>query len=143
MGLRLKMMGYTYYKTTALIPDGHQLTRAMLFENLRQHFMDRENVRVEINDDTILKIQKGTWTLYVSWEDAAHVVEESKDMAARFLSNNIDQVAARSSSSRISTYADPDPKMEHFNDYVFVLEVFDRFPGFYVLEAATGEMRKT
>jgi hypothetical protein len=115
----------------------------MLVEQVLQRFAKRQGVTVEMDGASILKIQKGEWVLSVSWEEGAPVLMESKAMASHFLSDTTQQAEAGSSVSRISIYADPDPQMAHFNDYVVALAGFDHFPGLYVLEGGSGKMQRT
>ena len=133
-------MGYTYYSSLVLIPNHHPLTLEELASRIQAKFSRRSDTTVEVNKSRIL-IRVGDWTLRLTWEDQKHVAEESAEIASFIKHPDQDMVAQ--CSRRISTGGDDDPNMDHINDHIFVLEVFDSIPDLYYYDPMGGDFFKS
>lgn len=133
-------MGYTHYKGLVLIPDQHPLTFEELASKIQAKFSRHSNTTIEIVKSRIL-IHVGEWTLRLTWEDQPHVAEESAEIAS-FIKHPDQDIVAQCS-RRITTGGDDDPNMDHINDHIFVLEVFDSIPGLYYYDPTSGDFFKS
>src|SRR5207237_402271 len=109
----------------------------------------RQNASVQIDErETNCFLRFADWTFRIYWEAEPHVVIESREIAVKFPSAGIDSAVIASCARRITTGGDSDPDMLHFNDYVHVLEVLERFKGVYLFDPydrkflGTGEDQK-
>ncbi|MFO0823546.1 MAG: hypothetical protein U0792_10590 [Gemmataceae bacterium] len=79
----------------------------------------------------IVSVSKGNWTLNIADVTGDHIPNETvgiTDHIAGFERDDADQLAK--SNRRIEVWTDdPDPFMEHFNDYLFAVEVLKSFSG--------------
>jgi hypothetical protein len=130
-------MGYTPYKIMVLLPQGHRLTFADLIKKLRNKFSRNPKIAVDVNGTQAL-IRHGEWFLTVAWEDEPHVAIESQEIADGLARNNADHDVIVACSRRITTWGQPDPNMDYFNDYVFVLEVLESISGVFVYSEDEG-----
>jgi len=137
-------MGFTYYQTLVIIPLNHPLTFADLLDRLRQKFSRQNDFTVEQRHPHQIALRSNDgWELRISLEDAPHAASEAQEIAENFEMEEADRAILKTSISYLSTAADPDPNMNYFNEYVFVLEVFEQYPGLYLFDPHTGEIRKT
>lgn len=137
-------MGYTYYRNLIVIPEGHPITLADLLLPLTQKFNRQDWITVEFKTETQLAIHHADgWELRVSLENAPFAALENQEIAKRFVRDEQDRAIVASSTSYLSTAADPDPQMRYFDEYVSLLEVLEQYPDLYILDPNNGEMRKT
>ena len=82
------------------------------------------------SDDTVT-IAKGDWTIYLALVSGPHVKFESEGIVGKLAGLEPDEAAALTESEqRVEVWTDdPDPFMEHFNDYLFVIEALKSFSG--------------
>lgn len=136
-------MGYTPYRTMVLIPDGHSLTFLDLVGRLQNKFSGQSGFDVQVNTSGVIAVGRNGWSLRVYWEDQPHVVIESREIAERFVTDDTDRAIVAACRSRITTAGDPDPGMDHFNDYVYVLEILEEISDAFIFDPEGGEIRKT
>ena len=136
-------MGYTYYKTSLLIPDRYELTFSDLVEKIKKRFSKMIDREIEISGTNTIILHHGEWFLDIYWEDEPHVLIESEEIARLFASDRSDRSTIAACSRRITTAGQPDPNMNYFNDYVYVLEVLEGMPGLFVFDSHAGKIQKT
>lgn len=70
------------------------------------------------------------WRLSIRLASGAHVIEESRDIVQRYGSDRDDQAVLATCDTRFELDGGADPDMEHFNDYVLIVErLTDAFRG--------------
>ncbi len=84
--------------------------------------------QVEHNGDTILAASPD-WEIHMTLNESPTVLDESREMAER-IGGAEDAMDLAACMRRVELGSDiPDPMMEHFNDYLFALEVLQSFKG--------------
>jgi hypothetical protein len=140
-------MGFTTYASMLMIPADHPITWPELQERISARFnalvsKPRSQHRI-IHSDALTKIRVGVWELRVSWQADLDVVVESKEIAQFATKGRSDKAIVESCNRRVTTAADPDPDMNYFNDYVYVLEILQALPDVYVFDNYSGKLRRT
>lgn len=79
----------------------------------------------------VVTISKGNWSINIAEVKGAHIPDETvgiTDKIAGFERDDVEVLAT--TDRRIEVWTDdPDPFMEHFNDYLFAVEVLKSFKG--------------
>jgi hypothetical protein len=80
--------------------------------------------------DTVT-VAKGDWSIYLALVSGPHVKFESEGIVGKLAGLDADEAAELTESEqRVEVWTDdPDPFMEHFNDYLFVIEALKSFKG--------------
>lgn len=85
--------------------------------------------KVEHTGDRIA-VSTDDWGIELVLNSAPSVAEESREMAVHIAGSEADGKEIASCDRRVEVSSDvPDPEMEHFNDYLFVVEVLQSFKG--------------
>lgn len=135
-------MAYTYYRLLAFIPKGAALSFDQVYERLQRKFSRIKGAVVERPEANHIQLKFDEWLFHVHLEDEPHVAIESEEIAGMFKNKRPDWEVIASSDKRISTHAMPDPNMDHFNDYVFVMEVLEAIPELYIFDPNDGKLWK-
>jgi hypothetical protein len=130
-------MGYTYYRVEMLIPADMPLTFLEIVRALQVKFSSLSTRQVVVSEKHC-EVRHNGWALRIHWEEEAGVVDEIKEFVYRKAANRPDQARIASFNRLVTTAADPDPNMDYFNDYVFVLEVLENFAGTYLFDPNNG-----
>ncbi len=81
--------------------------------------------------DDMITVAKGDWEIYLALASGPHVPSETvgiTDKIAGFERDEAERLAI--SETRVEVWSEsPDPFMEHFNDYLFAVEVLKSFQG--------------
>ncbi len=136
-------MGYTYYKLIALIPKEARVSFDEIYERLKRKFGKIEGVKLERPEVKHIQLRFNDWLFHLHLEDEPHVALESREIAATVVNKRADGDLIASSDKRITTYGMLDPDMEHFNDYVFVIEVLESVPQLYIFDPNDGKLWKS
>lgn len=84
----------------------------------------------------IATVTKGNWSLNIADVTGDHIPNETvgiTDHIAGFERDDAEQLAK--SNRRVEVWTDdPDPFMEHFNDYLFAVEVLKSFAGVIAID---------
>jgi hypothetical protein len=131
-------MGYNYYRLTAFIPPTSTITFAQIAERIRKYIGAADGVSVSLVENKVSISYEG-WSLRVYWEDQSHVIAESQDFANHRLTPEAHRAFIASCNRRITTGADVDPDMDHFNDYVLVINALKSFAEFVIHDDNTNE----
>jgi hypothetical protein len=88
---------------------------------------------VELKADTIA-VSAADWEIQLVLNESPAVIEESREIAAHIGgSDDAQDIAA--CGRRVEVSSDiPDPEMEHFNDYLFIIEVLQSFQGLIAVD---------
>lgn len=80
--------------------------------------------------DTVT-VKKGEWEIHIALVSGAHIPEETVGITDRIAGLEPAEAAILAQSDRrVEVWCDiPDPFMEHFNDYLFAVEVLKSFGG--------------
>ncbi len=132
-------MGYTYYRLMTMIPPDATITLGNVTDALEQRFSLIQSPPAINVQEKMCTLDWSNWQFRMYWEDEPHVEEESREIAKRFASGRADTERIASCNRRITTAADDDPNMDHFNHYVFVMEVLEAFEGIYVFDPNGGK----
>jgi hypothetical protein len=79
------------------------------------------------------------WICHIYLNRQPHVLAESKEMAETFASDRADKIAISGCDRRFEIICQPDPDLDYFNDYLFVLEELGSLDGAKTWEGITGK----
>jgi hypothetical protein len=79
------------------------------------------------------------FTLIVSYSDSPHVIEESRAIAKQFAQAHEARERIQQCWARFEVAGNDDPAMEHFNDYLFIVEAAQRLGTVYAFDPISGE----
>lgn len=136
-------MGYTYYRIALLIPSNHALSFEDLANALRTRFNKLRKPPTINAAGNNIQIKYDDWSLRIYWEENLDVLAEAQEIADRFAVNRSDKAVIASCNRRITTSGDPDPNMDHFNDFVHVIEVLESIEDTYIFDPGEGKIRRT
>ena len=79
----------------------------------------------------VVTIAKGDWTIYITLVRGPHVQFETEGIVAKLAGLEISEAeTVIGNDCRVEVWTDnADPQMEHFNDYLYVVEVLKSFNG--------------
>ena len=112
---------------TALIPLGQDsnVTVASLEAKLRERLPEYEIA----SDGNRIDVKRGGWSLSIHYTSEDWVNIEAQEMAEMHPEwPNIDSLRESDTRLKMESYSD-DLNMDHFNTYLFTLEVIDSFNG--------------
>ena len=75
---------------------------------------------------------------YINHHCGDIVSRESKEMAERFAKERDDADEIASANCRFEVSSDDDRSMEHFNDFVFLMEAAEKAGGVYLFDRASS-----
>ncbi|MCI0379692.1 MAG: hypothetical protein L0215_18970 [Gemmataceae bacterium] len=76
-----------------------------------------------------ITLSKDAWEIHLRMRDGPEVLEESRRIADH-IGGADEELGISSCSRRVEVASDmPDPEMDHFNDYLMVIEVLQSFQG--------------
>ena len=127
------------YKAVVFIADDSDFTVARAAERLRS-LRGVPNLHVQEISENELCASFGGWQLRLLAGSDPYVSEEAREVAAECPGyRNASAVAGCRRMASVWSY-DPDPGMDHFNDYLLAVEALvDSFRGVYARDDASGE----
>ena len=88
---------------------------------------------VEQKTDTIV-VSSADWEIHLTLNESPAVLDESREMAGH-IGGKDDAKDIAACARRVELASDiPDPEMEHFNDYLFAVEVLQSFKGLIAVD---------
>ena len=76
-----------------------------------------------------LQLSSGDWEIHLTLQDGPEVLQESLQIAEQ-IGGTEDELGIRSCNRRVDIASDdPDPEMDHFNDYLQIIEMLQTFHG--------------
>ena len=132
------------YELIALLTDDADFTIGRLAELLRDEFSadPAATVGLEAHPSGAgrrVAVHWGDWSLRAFWEDEPHVLEEFREIADAFAGSRPDRERIAGCRRRITLAADDDPDMDHFNDYLFIMERLGRQEGVILFDPKVPE----
>lgn len=132
------------YELLALLTDDADITVDRLADLLRQDFASDPGAAIRIEDAAAqpipsVAVRWDGWSFRLSVEDQPHVRAESEGIAEAFASGRPNRDLIASCRRRISVAADPDPDMDHFNDYLFIMERLGKLTGVILFDPKVPE----
>ena len=126
------------YKAVAFIADDSEFTVPLAAERLRAlPGVPDLTVTVAPNE---LTASFGGWDLHLMVDEGGYVPAEARETAAASPGYRNAAAVARCRRMAAIWSNDPDPEMDHFNDYLLSVEALvDEFRGVYAQDAATGD----
>jgi hypothetical protein len=129
-------MSFHYYHTLALIPQHVNISFDETAHAIKERFA-RDKVKV-IVETALIRVKRNNWELRIWYEEKPEVLVESQEIASNFATKRDDATIIASCNRRFITSADRDPKMDYFNDYVFVLEALESINGIILFNPDDG-----
>lgn len=127
------------YRAFILLPAHNAPSIERVKHELQQVF-DRVEAptRIEITDPNCLTLSIADWQIRIYTNGDPSVLVEAQEIAAAHLEpDDPRQATLPTYDFRIEIGCDPDPRMERFNYYVYVLETLNNFPGAIVFDPTT------
>ncbi len=123
-------MGSATYEALGLLEEGSDFTIAEVGKRLASRFPGWV-VRTDKNQ---IGLSSAGWLITLAINEEPSVVDESREIAEA-LADSPEAAAVARCSRRVEVISDsPDPDMEHFNDYLIVVEVLQSFKGVVVVD---------
>jgi hypothetical protein len=119
------------YTILAPFKSAEGATLPAIFTAMRERFRGDESIEVTMETDRwigsqYVQLTSAGWSLRVHSEFEPHVLVESQEIAELYGAGRSDRAAIARCAHRVTIDSDDDPGMNHFNDYVFVLETLER-----------------
>src|SRR5947209_3873675 len=121
-------MSFQPYERILFLPDGLEMSPSLLAERLAKQFERVKGARVAPEGDHVL-IELGNWGLRVSYADEPELREESALIVTEYGTSRPDHDVLASCARWITTGSDPDPNMDHFDDFLRVVEFMEELQG--------------
>lgn len=81
-----------------------------------------------------LSVFNDSWEIHLNMQQGPEVLEESEEIAEH-IGGTEDALGIRRCNRRVEVSSDfPDPEMEHFDDYLKVIEVLQTFDGLIAID---------
>jgi hypothetical protein len=110
------------YEALILLPPHSGASLNAAHASLRSSAsFDDTTVTLTSTPDSV-ELTSGRWHLVIGLASGPHVLEESREIAQRYGAARGDQALLASCGTRFELESDADSEMEHFNDYVLVVE---------------------
>ena len=90
-----------------------------------------------VHQEGRLHLTFSTWSLSIDLATDRHVLTEAQEISAMLLPSYPDLAHVASYAIRLEITTDPDPLMEHFNDYLLTLEQLASIPGAVLFDPYT------
>jgi len=126
------------YSLLVLLTDQTTLTLDTLAQRLSKRFSYDPAVVIEHGTSDVVLVQWGAWSVHIGYENEPHVAVESEDIADRFATSHPSRSDIAFCMQRLSVSGDDDPNMDHFNDFLFVMEVLESYSGVYLFDPQEG-----
>jgi hypothetical protein len=119
------------YSIIAPFKSAEKAALTALYAAMGQRFRTEASVKVTLETDPSIserhvQVSWDDWSLRVYSEFEPHVLLESREIAELYGAGRSDQSEIASCANRVTIDSDDDPGMDHYNDYVFVLEVLEQ-----------------
>src|SRR5437763_20485 len=117
------------YRAYGLLQPGSDFTLDAAAERLRAKFPGYAVTR----NGPQITLSKGDWEIELLLNEQPHVVTESEGIAGHLSGPDADLV--RGCDRRVEVWSDtPDPFLEHFDEYLRVVEVLKSFRGLVAVD---------
>lgn len=128
------------YQALIFLPPGTEATLEDAYNRLIEKYsQDIEAGKVKITlKDGELSFRRGRWSMEIYEDSSPHVIGEAKEIAATYGARLPNSGMLTLSRRRFDLSSDPDPNMDHHEDYLDVVEEIGSFPGAVVFEPETG-----
>jgi hypothetical protein len=80
------------------------------------------------------------FTLTINYSEAPYVIELSREVAGQFAKMPEISEQVRQCRACFEITGDDDPDMDHFNDYVFVIQAAEHLGTIYAFDPVAGEL---
>ncbi|PQO26639.1 hypothetical protein [Blastopirellula marina] len=121
------------YSQMILLTSAEPMDLGQIVEHLAGEFATQAEIVIHASTtadgSTFLELQKGDWSIAVSYESGDIVAEESQEIARLYAEFRPDRDEIAACRQRIDVVTTADPEMEHFNDFVLLLERLEKLPG--------------
>lgn len=128
------------YSLLALLTDQTTLTLDALAERIQERFSCDPDLKVlvERGKNDLLLVGWSDWSFQLDYETEPHVAVESSQIAADFAATHPARSQIAACQRRLSLSGGDDPQMDHFNDYLFIVEILESFKGVYLFDPYEG-----
>lgn len=128
------------YELLILISAGTDLDLRKLDKVVTEHFASQSPVpelMSELQPNELIFSVNG-FKFYIRHHCGDIVSAESKEMAERFAKGRDDADEIASVNCRFEVSSDDDLSMDHFNDFVFLMEAIEKAGGVYIFDPASS-----
>jgi hypothetical protein len=121
------------YIALILLPDNTNASlekaKLKLIEYFNHNYFANYNVRIAIKEGKLI-LTVDEWSMFITVNSEPYVLVEAQEIAELFATeNDPNKNALATYSARFELSSAPDPNMDYFNDYVFVIENLCEFTG--------------
>jgi hypothetical protein len=131
------------YSALILMPQVSELSFEKLRQKIISFFNKKSFPEVDINifdkDVQFGKVQlclkKNDWSIDISYNNEPYVLEEAIEISEKYSSEDSDrQLFLEKCNSRFEIYSNPDPNMDYFNYYMWILGIFSEYEGVIIFD---------
>lgn len=129
------------YQALILIAPGYQVSLKdveMKLVNFFKNNSSQQSMRTQYRENKLI-LTFDDWSLYINLDSEAYVLQESLEMANIFGQNHPERAIIATCDSRFEINSDSDESMDHFNDYVLVLEQLCSIPKAFAFDNASQD----
>jgi hypothetical protein len=128
-------MSFATYGTLCFLQNDSDFDLSIATERLIKTFPEAQVTQL----DQSISIQFPDWKMQLHLADEPFIADEAKDLAEYFSDcPRATEIAA--CKRRVEIGADPDPNMDHFNDFVFVCQMLEEFKGVILFDPQSGQL---
>ena len=98
-----------------------------------------EEEALHIEGEKALVVRFGDWSVTIHLNRKEHVAVEAREQAEALAKNRPDKEEIAGCGVRLEVVTDDDEDMDHFNDYLILVEKLGELDGAKVLDLALGE----
>jgi hypothetical protein len=119
------------YAVLALIPPAAPaVSPELLRDVLESKFRPVGDVNISMSESRVdFTSKKMRFVLDIEDSASSHVLMESQEIAALYAKDRADSTVIATYDRRITLTSDDDLPLNHFNDYIFVLEALEKIDG--------------
>jgi len=123
------------YNTLCFLQDTSNFNLTLTAFRLAEEFPLAQVTHLDKN----ISIQFSDWKIELHLADEPFVAEESMDIAEYFADCPRSAEIAQCT-RRVEIGGDPDPNMDHFNDFVYLCQVLEKFQGVILFDPELGQL---
>lgn len=110
------------YQTLVFLPKNSKASLEAAYKTLSQSEAFSGHGTKVVKTSNRIKVSSGGWTLTIAFATGDAVRDESAEIVERYGDSRGDREILASCEKRFELFGDEDPEMEHFGDYILVIE---------------------
>ncbi len=131
-------MAYSYYNYLILVSSESNINSENLHKACEK-LLTMGCKNIETHDESFMLEFAEKYKFYLKLNRETYVAEESAEIARQDFVVDEKKENIASCKSRYEMSADADPNMDYFNESLFIIEIFEKFPGVFIFDPNSGD----